>query len=122
MPLNKPALEALNQTNFPDNQQQLITPVLLREFNDEMINSMELTQSMDNYANLGTANLFYGGNQSIAKEYKLFTNGVYWNNNTAGYNNLEIINSITGNIDIAALGGGVRIVSSSLANFGRTPK
>ena len=114
MPLNKPALEALNQTNFPDNQEQLITPILLREFNDEMINSMELTQSMDNYANLGTANLFYGGNQSIAKEYKLFTNGVYWNNNTAGYNNLEIINSITGNIDIAALGGGVRIVSSSL--------
>ena len=114
MPLNKPALEALNQTNFPDNQEQLITPILLREFNDEMINSMELTQSMDSYANLGTANIFYGGNQSIAKEYKLFTNGVYWNNNTAGYNNLEIINSITGNIDIAALGGGVRIVSSSL--------
>ena len=114
MPLNKPALQALNQENFPDNTQQLITPELLREFNNEMINSMELTQSMDNYANLGTANIFYGGNQSIAKEYKLFTNGVYWNNNTAGYNNLEIINSITGNIDIAALGGGVRIVSSSL--------
>ena len=114
MPLNKPELVALNQENFPDNQQQLITPVLLREFNDEMINSMELTQSMDGYANLGTANLFYGGNQSIAKEYKLFTNGVYWNNGTAGYNNLEIINSATGNIDIAALGGGVRIVSSSL--------
>ena len=114
MPLNKTELLALNQTNFPDNTQQLITPVLLRDFNGQMIGSMELTQSMDGYANLATANIFYGGNQSIAKEYKLFTNGVYWNNNTAGYNNLEIINSITGNIDIAALGGGVRIVSSSL--------
>jgi hypothetical protein len=114
MPLNKTELLALNQVNFPDNTQQLITPVLLRDFNGQMIGSMELTQSMDGYANLGTANVFYGGNQSIAKEYKLFTNGVYWNNNTAGYNNLEIINSITGNIDIAALGGGVRIVSSSL--------
>jgi hypothetical protein len=114
MPLNKPELLALNQENFPDNTQQLITPELLREFNGQMIGSMELTQSMDNYANLATANIFYGGNQSIAKEYKLITNGVYWNNNTAGYNNLEIINSITGNIDIAALGGGVRIISSSL--------
>ena len=114
MPLNKSQLLVLNQENFPDNQQQLITPELLREFNDSMIASMQLTQSMDEYANLGTANLFYGGNQSIAKEYKLFTNGVYWNDSTVGYNNLEIINSATGNLDLAALGGGVRIVSSSL--------
>ena len=114
MPLNKPQLLVLNQVNFPDNTQQLITPVLLRDFNTQMINSMELTQSMDEYANLGTANLFYGGNQSIAKEYKLVANGVYWNDSTVGYNNLEIINSATGNLDLAALNGGVRIVSSSL--------
>ena len=72
MPLNKSQLLALNQTNFPDNTQQLITPELLRDFNDDMIASMQLTQSMDNYANLSTANIFYGGNQSIEKEYKLF--------------------------------------------------
>jgi hypothetical protein len=79
-----------------------------------MVASMQLTQSMDEYANLGTSNLFYGGNQSIAKEYKLVANGVYWNDSTVGYNNLEIINSATGNLDLAALNGGVRIVSSSL--------
>jgi hypothetical protein len=245
MPLNKPQLRVLNDTNFPDNTSQLITPALLRDFNDEMITSLQLTQSMSEYAVLSGSNTFVGnqnitgnltvtgtltvpvihtiyetasviyssgsnqfgdeltdvqtlsgsvkiqgnltingiplssgsdltslnaftqsqntknstlatytasvdtkfttigtytasndtkwntlstltgsyattgsnrftGNQYIDKANVLYTNGIYWTSSEAGYNNLEIINSATGNLDLAALNGRVRVVSSSL--------
>ena len=119
MPLNKPALLALNQTNFPDNTQQLITPVLLRDFNTQMIASMELTQSMSDYAVLNGGNSFIGsqsidGYVSIDKTKALNTNAIYWNNNTVGYTNLEIINSASGNLDLSARNGKIRIITSSL--------
>ena len=119
MPLNKPALLALNQTNFPDNTQQLITPVLLRDFNTQMIASMELTQSMSDYAVLNGGNAFIGsqsidGYVSIDKTKALNTNAIYWNNNTVGYTNLEIINSASGNLDLSAKNGKIRIITSSL--------
>jgi hypothetical protein len=56
----------------------------------------------------------FTGNQFIDKANVLYTNGIYWTSSEVGYNNLEIINSATGNLDLAALNGRVRIVSSSL--------
>ena len=60
MPLNKQQLEVVNQTNFPDNNTQLITPALLRDFNTDIIDSIQLTGS---YATTGS-NTFVG-NQTI---------------------------------------------------------
>ena len=40
MALDKVQLEEVNQSNFPNNHQQLITPSLLREFNTDMIVSL----------------------------------------------------------------------------------
>jgi hypothetical protein len=120
MPLNKPALRVLNNTNFPNNNAQYISPALLREFNDEMITSMELTQSMSEYAQLSGGNAFIGsqsidGYVSIDKTKALNTNAIYWNSNVVGYTNLEIVNTSTnGNVNIGAIGGKVQIVSSSL--------
>ena len=118
MPLSKSQLLALNQTNFPDNTQQLISPEDLRDFNDEMVASMQLTQSMSAYAVLSGGNAFIGsqsieGNVSIDKSYALNTNGVFWNSNVVGYTNLEIVNtSVSGNLDLAAKNGRVRVSSS----------
>ena len=64
MPLSKQALVVLNNTNFPNNNTQYISPELLRQFNSEMIIAMQLTQSMSEYAVLVGANSFVG-NQSI---------------------------------------------------------
>ena len=64
------------------------------------------------YATTGS-NTFVG-NQIIDKASVLYTNGIYWNDSTVGYSNLEIINSATGNLDLAALNGRVRVVNSNL--------
>ena len=64
MPLSKQALVVLNNVNFPNNNTQYISPELLRQFNNEMIISMQLTQSMSEYAVLVGANSFVG-NQTI---------------------------------------------------------
>lgn len=40
MSLNKQQLEAVNQNNFPNNNEGYITPELLREFNTDMIDSL----------------------------------------------------------------------------------
>jgi len=64
MPLNKQQLLQENVTNFPNNNDQLITPQLLREFNADMIDAMQLTQSMSEYAVLNGGNTFTG-NQTI---------------------------------------------------------
>ena len=64
MPLSKQALVVLNNVNFPNNNTQYISPELLRQFNSEMIISMQLTQSMSEYAVLVGANSFVG-NQTI---------------------------------------------------------
>lgn len=64
MPLNKQQLLQENNTNFPNNNSQLITPELLRQFNADMIDSMQLTQSMSEYAVLNGGNTFTG-NQTI---------------------------------------------------------
>ncbi len=64
MPLDKQQLIQENNTNFPNNNTQFITPALLRQFNADMIDSMQLTQSMSEYAKLNAANQFTG-NQTI---------------------------------------------------------
>ena len=64
MPLNKQQLLQENVTNFPNNNDQLITPQLLREFNADMIDAMQLTQSMSEYAVLNGGNTFVG-NQTM---------------------------------------------------------
>jgi hypothetical protein len=64
MPLDKQQLIQENNTNFPNNNSQFITPALLRQFNADMIDSMQLTQSMSEYAKLNAANQFTG-NQTI---------------------------------------------------------
>ena len=64
MPLSKQALLVENNTNFPNNNSGLITPELLRQFNTDMIDAMQLTQSMSEYAELAGGNSFTG-NQTI---------------------------------------------------------
>jgi len=78
------------------------------------LNSFTQSQSQLNGTFATTGSNTFTGNQIIDRASKLFTNGIYWTDPTAGFNNLEIINQIAGNIDLAALNGGVRIVSSSL--------
>jgi len=61
----------------------------------------------------------FTGNQVIDRASKLYTNGIYWTDVTAGFNNLEIINQGGGNLDLAALNGGkVRIVNTPLVLTG----
>ena len=62
MPLNKQQLTVLNSVNFPNNNSQYISPSLLREFNNEMIAALQLTQSMSEYAVLVGNNTFVGNN------------------------------------------------------------
>jgi len=64
MPLSKAGLRVLNNTNFPNNTTQYISPELLREFNGEMITALQLTQSMSEYAVISGGNSFIG-NQNI---------------------------------------------------------
>jgi hypothetical protein len=64
MPLSKAGLRVLNNTNFPNNTTQYISPELLREFNGEMITALQLTQSMSEYAVISGGNNFIG-NQNI---------------------------------------------------------
>ena len=64
MPLSKQALVVKNNTNFPNNNTGYITPALLREFNTDMIDAMQLTQSMSEYAVLSGSNTFIG-NQTM---------------------------------------------------------
>ena len=73
MPLSKQALVVKNNTNFPNNNSGYITPALLREFNTDMIDAMQLTQSMSEYAVLSGSNTFIG-NQTITGN--LNVNGV----------------------------------------------
>jgi hypothetical protein len=57
----------------------------------------------------------FTGNQIIDRASKLYTNGVYWTDMTAGFNNLEIINQGGGNLDFASLNGGrMRVVNTPL--------
>jgi len=60
MPLSKAGLLVLNNTNFPNNTTQYISPELLREFNTEMVAALQLTQSMSEYAVLSGGNSFIG--------------------------------------------------------------
>ena len=62
MPLNKQQLLVLNNTNFPNNNVQYISPALLREFNSEMVAALQLTQSMSEYPVLVGNNYFIGNN------------------------------------------------------------
>ena len=61
MPFSKQQLEVVNQTNFPDNNANYITPALLRDFNTDMIDAIQLTGS---YAVTSGSNTFQG-NQTI---------------------------------------------------------
>ena len=94
-------------TNINSATQSLFTSV-------NSLNQFTQSQSQLNGTFATTGSNTFTGNQIIDRASKLYTNGIYWTDPTAGFNNLEIINQIAGNLDLAALNGGVRIVSSSL--------
>ena len=111
MALNKQQLEVVNQTNFPDNNEQLITPALLRDFNTDMIDSIQLTGS---YATTGsntfignqtlTGSLFISGNINMVNGADLVTHHV----RAAGSNGLELQTSAGTNIVQMGAGGGTQ--------------
>jgi len=84
------------------------------ETTSQSLNQFTASQIVSNSYFATTGSNSFTGNQSIAKEYHLNTNGIYWNDSTAGYNNLEIINSAYGNVDISAINGRVRVINSPL--------
>ena len=84
------------------------------ETTSQSLNQFTASQIVSNSYFATTGSNTFNGNQSIAKEYHLNTNGIYWNDSTAGYNNLEIINSAYGNVDISAINGRVRVINSPL--------
>ena len=88
------------------------------EQTSQSLNQFTASQAVSNSYFATTGSNTFTGNQTIAKEYHINTNGIYWNDSTVGYNNLEIINSGYGNVDIAALNGRVRIVNSPLTLTG----
>jgi hypothetical protein len=85
------------------------------------LNSFTQSQAALNGQFATTGSNTFTGNQVIDRANKLYTNGIYWTDVTAGFNNLEIINQGGGNLDFASLNGGkVRFVSSSV-NFLNSP-
>ena len=85
------------------------------------LNQFTQSQSQLNGTFATTGSNTFTGNQIIDRASKLYTNGIYWTDPTAGFNNLEIINQGGGNLDLASLNGGkVRFVSSSV-NFLNSP-
>ena len=88
------------------------------EQTSQSLNQFTASQIVSNSYFATTGSNTFTGNQSIAKEYHINTNGIYWNDNSVGYNNLEIINSGYGNVDISAINGRVRIVNSPLTLTG----
>ena len=79
------------------------------------INQFTQSQSALNGTFATTGSNTFTGNQIIDRASKLFTNGVYWTDPTAGFNNLEIINQGGGNLDFASLNGGrMRVVNTPL--------
>jgi hypothetical protein len=85
------------------------------------INSFTQSQAALNGTFATTGSNTFTGNQVIDRAYKLFTNGVYWTDMTAGFNNLEIINQGGGNLDFASLNGGrMRVVNTPLQLTGST--
>nr|CAB5223310.1 hypothetical protein UFOVP385_27 [uncultured Caudovirales phage] len=85
------------------------------------LNAFTQSQAALNGQFATTGSNTFTGNQVIDRASKLYTNGIYWTDVTAGFNNLEIINQGGGNLDLASLNGGkVRFVSSSV-NFLNSP-
>jgi hypothetical protein len=85
------------------------------------LNSFTASQLILNGQYATTGSNTFTGNQIIDRASKLYTNGIYWTDVTAGYNNLEIINQGGGNLDLASLNNGkIRFVSSSV-NFLNSP-
>jgi uncharacterized coiled-coil protein SlyX len=83
------------------------------------INQFTQSQAALNGTFATTGSNTFTGNQIIDRASKLYTNGIYWTDVTAGFNNLEIINQGGGNLDLAALNGGkVRIVNTPLVLTG----
>jgi len=79
------------------------------------LNTFTASQLVLNGKYATTGSNTFTGNQVIDRASKLYTNGIYWTDVTAGYNNLEIINQGGGNLDFASLNGGkMRIVSTPL--------
>jgi hypothetical protein len=79
------------------------------------LNQFTQSQSALNGTFATTGSNTFTGNQIIDRASKLFTNGVYWTDPTAGFNNLEIINQGGGNLDFASLNGGrMRVVNTPL--------
>jgi hypothetical protein len=84
------------------------------EQTSQSLNEFTASQAVSNSYFATTGSNSFTGNQTIGKEYHINTNGIYWNDSTSGYNNLEIINSAFGNVDISAINGRVRIINSPL--------
>ena len=83
------------------------------------LNQFTQSQAALNGTFATTGSNTFTGNQIIDRASKLYTNGIYWTDVTAGFNNLEIINQGGGNLDLAALNGGkVRIVNTPLVLTG----
>jgi trimeric autotransporter adhesin len=79
------------------------------------LNQFTQSQSQLNGTFATTGSNTFTGNQIIDRASKLYTNGIYWTDPTAGFNNLEIINQSGGNLDLASLNGGkIRVVNTSL--------
>ncbi len=79
------------------------------------LNSFSASQKTLNGTFATTGSNTFTGNQIIDRASKLYTNGVYWTDMTAGFNNLEIINQGGGNLDFASLNGGrMRVVNTPL--------
>ena len=79
------------------------------------LNSFTQSQAGLNGTFATTGSNTFTGNQVIDRAYKLYTNGIYWTDVTAGFNNLEIINQGGGNLDFASLNGGkMRVVNTPL--------
>jgi hypothetical protein len=79
------------------------------------LNSFTQSQAVLNGQFATTGSNTFTGNQIIDRASKLYTNGIYWTDVTAGFNNLEIINQGGGNLDFASLNGGrMRVVNTPL--------
>jgi fibronectin-binding autotransporter adhesin len=83
------------------------------------LNQFTQSQAALNGTFATTGSNTFTGNQIIDRASKLYTNGIYWTDVTAGFNNLEIINQGGGNLDFASLNGGrMRVVNTPLVLTG----
>jgi uncharacterized coiled-coil protein SlyX len=83
------------------------------------LNAFSASQKTLNGTFATTGSNTFTGNQIIDRASKLYTNGIYWTDVTAGFNNLEIINQGGGNLDFASLNGGrMRVVNTPLVLTG----